>query len=177
MRAGPKAEGRKANAIAQPQNGGAGRTQRREEPLVSAEQQKAGPPGAPRGNGTPSADSPPDPVTRCSCAGGLRALHPSRTWAADAGACSPPDTGRPMLRWRVASAPCAAARCRLRSAPPLRRKMEAAPRPGPAPPGCGSDWRRRLATPPENLGRGGGGGPGAEPRAAVSRCGCASPNS
>lgn len=94
MRAGPKAEGRKANAIAQPQNGGAGRTQRREEPLVSAEQQKAGPPGAPRGNGTPSADSPPDPATLrreaarpppvTNLGRGCRCVQSAGHWQADA---------------------------------------------------------------------------------------------
>lgn len=60
------------------------------------------------------------------------------------------------------SAPCAAARCRLCSAPPLRRKMEAAPRPSPAPPGCSTARRlaEALGHAPRDLGRrmGGAGG-------------------
>lgn len=90
-------------------------------------------PGAPPGIGTPSTESPPDPATRCGCAERLRALRPSRTWAAGPGACGPVDAGRPVLRWR-------AALCSLRggSLPTALRPAAApqnggGPAPGPRP--------------------------------------------
>lgn len=160
MRAGPEAEGRKANAVALPQNGGAGRTQQRREPRVSAEQRRAGPPGCPARQRNPLDQEPsrpgyplrlrreaprPPPLTnlsrgsRCVRSGGRGqagaalaggALLSARRLAAD---CAPPR--RCAAKWR-------------------RPRARAPPLPAAAPRG---DWRRRLATPPGSPGRGGAG--------------------